>query len=148
VLHQRCGLPVLRIIALQAFAESDHHRAVEVRVFAVALFVSAPTRIASNVSVWRSDDDSTLAVFRTLKNVASFVAFNFASLPQYLRIPGLAKPNALWKGRRWNGQGVAPFSWSTLRQPVNAFDVSTALDAETRHTRICIEALDLLVDRH
>jgi hypothetical protein len=43
---------------------------------------------------------------------------------------------------------VTPFSWSTLRQPVNAFNVTTALDAETRHTRICIETLDLLVNRH
>ena len=31
---------------------------------------------------------------------------------------------------------------------MNAFNVTTALNAETRHARICVETLDLLVDRH
>jgi hypothetical protein len=31
---------------------------------------------------------------------------------------------------------------------MNAFDVTAGFDTETRHTRVRIETLDLLIDRH
>src|ERR1044072_6813118 len=127
------------MITLQAADERDNHHAVEDSVFAVALLVSAPARIASEISVGRSDDDPALVVFGTLKNIASFIAFDFSHLPQYLLVPGLAKPNSLWKGCRRNSLRVTPFSWTTLRQSVNAFDVATTLDTETRYAWICVE---------
>src|ERR1044072_2367488 len=148
VLHQGGRLPILRVVTLQSFAERDYHRAVEECVFTVTLLVSAPARIASDIGVRRSDDDTALIVFRTLKNVARFVAFDLSGLPQDLRIPGLAKPNSLWEGRRRDSLWPAPFSWPTLRQTMNAFDVSTGLDTESRHAWICIETFDLLVDGH
>src|SRR5689334_7618356 len=136
------------MITLQTLCEGDHHRAVEERVLTVAFLGASPTRIASDVGIRRSDHDSALVIFRTLKNVASFVAFDLPGLFQQLRIPRLAEPDALLKRRRRNRQRSSPLAWTTLRQPVNAFDVTARCDPETRHTRICIETLDLLVDRH
>src|ERR1700752_934914 len=148
MLHQSGSLPILRVITLQAFAERNNHRAVEICIFAVAFLVPAPTWITPNISLGRSDYDPARVVLRALKNVASLVSFNLTCLSQYILIPGFTKPNTLWKRRRRNGLGSTPFSWSTLSQSVNAFDVSACPDAESRHTRISMERRDLLLDRH
>jgi hypothetical protein len=56
VFEQRGRLPVLRVVALQAFDEGDRERAVEVGVFAVALLRASPARVAAEVCVGRADD--------------------------------------------------------------------------------------------
>src|SRR4030095_14283505 len=98
-LHQRGGSPVFRVIALQTFREGDNHRAVEICVFAVTLLRAPPTRVAPQIGVGRSDYDSALLIFRTLKDVTSFVAFDFAGLSQDVGVPGFTEPNALREGR-------------------------------------------------
>src|SRR5215208_6366936 len=136
------------MIALQTFAEGNDHRPVEECVFAIALLIPAPTWIAADIRVRRSDYDTALFIFGTLKHVTRFIAFDFSGLSQDIGVPGFAEPDPLWKRRARNGQGPTPLSWSTLGQPVNAFGVATAFNAQARHARIGVETLDLLVDCH
>src|SRR5689334_86451 len=114
MLHQSRGLPVLRMIAFQAFHEGDNHRAIEVCVLAVTFFSSTPARIAAQISVGRSDHEPALVIFRTLKDVTSFVTFDLPGLREEICIPGFAKSDSLLKSCRRNGQRSAPLSWSTL----------------------------------
>src|SRR6185369_11537529 len=141
-------LPVGRMIALQTFTKSDDERAVEKCVLAVALFCSAPTWIAPEVGIWRADYDSALVILRTLKDVTGFVTLDLSGLFQQLGIPRFSETDSLRKRRARHSQRPAPFAWATLRQTVNAFDVPAGLDAKSKHARIRVETLDLLVERH
>ena len=67
------------MLTLQTFGEGNDHRPVEECILAVTLLVSAPARIAAQIGVWRSDDDSALLIFRTLEDVTRFVTFDFSS---------------------------------------------------------------------
>ena len=136
------------MITLQTFREGNDHRPVKECVLAIAFFVSAPARVAAQIGVGRSDHDSALFVFRTLKDVSSFVAFDFSGLPQDIGVPGFAESDSLWKRRARNRQRPAPLSWSTLRQSVNTFDVAAAFDTQARDARIGVETFDLLVECH
>src|SRR6185369_11027483 len=148
VLHQRGGLQVFRMIALQTFRERNHHRAVEKRIFTVAFLGPAPARIASDISVRRSDHDTALVILRTLKHVASFVAFDLSCLFQQLRVPRFTESDSLLKRRGRNGQRTSPLSWTALSESMNAFDVTTRFDTQTRNARVRVETFNLLVHRH
>src|SRR6266498_286211 len=115
VLHE-CGcLPVSLVVALQPLHKSDNHRAIEIGIFSIAFFSSAPTRIATQISIRRANNDSALMVFATLKDVPRFVTFNRSRLPQNIRIPRFAKADALRKRRGRNRRRASPFAGSALR---------------------------------
>src|SRR4051812_33838813 len=127
------------MIALQALDESHNERAVEVCVFAVTFFGPAPTRVAPEIGVGRSDHDSALVVFGTLKDVPRLVSFDGPGLFEQLHVPRFAEADSLLKRRARHGQRPAPFAWSTLSQAVNAFDVAARLDAKPRYAGIRVE---------
>src|SRR5688572_33428693 len=136
------------MVTLQTFCKGDDQCAIQVCVFPVALLVSSPARITSPISVWRPDYNSTLVVLGALKDVTSFVPFNLSDLAQQIGIPCFAKADPLRKGCARNRQRAAPFSWSTLRQSVNAFDVPTSFNTQTRNIGIGVKTLNLLFQRH
>src|SRR5688572_21476162 len=80
VLHQRRREPVFWMVSLQTLNEGDGERAIEISVFSITLFRSAPTRIAAQVSIGRADYDATLLILLALKNVAGFEPFNRSRL--------------------------------------------------------------------
>src|SRR5262245_1712325 len=108
------------MITLKPLYESDDHRAVEKGVFSVALFGASPTWISSQICIRGSNDDSSLDILRTLKNVTCFDTFYFRNLPQYVGVPGFTQSNSLWERRCRNCIRTAPFSRAALSKSVNA----------------------------
>ena len=51
VFEERGGLPVVRVVSLQAVDEGGDHGAVEERVLAVDLFAAAPAWVAGEVGL-------------------------------------------------------------------------------------------------
>src|SRR5262252_2994645 len=102
------------MIALQSFYKSDRHRSVEERVFAIALFGSAPARVSSEDRVWRANDETALMILRALKNIAGFISFDRGSLSHEFRIPRRSKTDSLWKCRRRNNRRASPLSRTSL----------------------------------
>src|SRR5271157_3533060 len=119
MLQQRCRLPVLWVVALQAFDESHSHGAVEKWIFSVNLFAASPARIARQIGLRSPLHQNLAVVFRGLGDKARLVALHARRLANQLRIPRLA--HALWlrKLRRGNRQPLA--SRLALHYSMDAF---------------------------
>ena len=150
VLHQRGGLPVARMIALQALDEGDGHGAVEPGILAVALFGAAPADIAADVGVGRAHDQAAAVILGALVAVADFLGLDLGDLFHRSGVPSFAEADRLAEGGGGDGCWPAPVARAAEGQAVEAFNVLDAVEAEARDP--CAGAgaqkLDLLIQRH
>ncbi len=149
MLHQRGGLPMLGIGALQPAGECDGERTNQERVLAVRFFSPAPARIAAQVGVGRAHHDSAPVVFLALIVVAGLVALQGGYLLEQLRIPHSAEAFFLGKGRSWQRQlsPAAPSARPAQRQPMQALHLAGKSQPQPGILRIARHQLDLLIER-
>jgi hypothetical protein len=143
--EERGGLPVARVVALEAVDERGDHGAVEEWVLAVDLFAAAPARVAGEIGLRAPEHEDAAVVLGRLRDVAGFVAFNAGGLLDERGVPGLAEAGRLRELR--GGDGVATPA-AALHDSVNALRAAKAGNAKARHGSVGAEALDLLVERH
>ena len=143
VFEEGGGLPVVRVVTLQAVDEGGDHGAVEERVFAVDLFAAAPARVAGEVGLRAPEHEDAAVVFWRLRDVAGFVAFDAGGLLDERGVPGFAHAGRLRELR--GGDGVAAAA-AALHDAVNALGAAEAGDAEARDGGVGAEAVDLLVE--
>ncbi len=103
VLEERRGLPVFRVVALEAFNVSNRHRPIEERVLAVHFFAAAPTRVARQIGLWSPDHQDLAVVLRSLRDETGFVALDGGGLAHQIGVPRLAHPGRLRELRGGDG---------------------------------------------
>ena len=97
MLHQRCRLPVFRMVALYAFRHGDRQFACQVCILTKTFLCPSPTRIASQVGVWRIEYQATTFALLSVEVVSGFFCHLIAHLSNALSIPGFAQSVGLWK---------------------------------------------------
>ena len=85
MLHKGRGLPIFRVIALQALDKTNNKRSIQIRVFPVALLGPSPAGVPSNVGVRGPYDQIALIIVMIL--VARFISFNRGRLLQNRGVP-------------------------------------------------------------
>jgi len=146
VLEQCCRLPVLRIVSLQSFDKSNGHRPVEERILPIDLFAAAPARIARQIGLRSPEHQNLAIVLCGLSNESRFIALDARSFENQLGIPRLTHA---WRLGELRGcDRFALVLRFALDDPVDAFRVPKAHDAEPRHPGVGAQAADLLVNRH
>src|SRR6185437_4821221 len=158
----------VRIVALQAFGESNRHGPYQVRILSIGFFSAAPAGVAREIGVWTADDESTPIV--ALENVTRLASFLGSYFFEQRRIPRFAESGRLWKlrsGNRGNsgirtvcaawrllapvrgtshGQAVQPFK---LRiGTIGAGHSARAMNTEARNIERLAEEIDLFLRRH
>src|ERR1700730_8740722 len=91
--------PVLRVIALQTTHESRRQGSGQKRILAVRLFGAAPSWVAGQIGIRRSDDQAAAPLLVALEGIAGFDRLDLCDSPQHIDIPGFAETDRLWKLR-------------------------------------------------
>src|ERR1019366_2701001 len=145
VLHQRCGAPAFWIDPLQSTNEPNSHRTDEVRVFSHRFFRSPPARVAAQIDVRSSQDDTSKTEGRILVIKARLFALECSDLVHKRRIPGFAQALLLRKDRCWQWLVTAglPMTPTAQRKTVQTFRLVREDKMKARYLRMAFHQLNL-----
>ncbi len=133
------------MVALDAADVGAGEGAGQERIFAVALLVAPPARVARQIDV-QPVHEHGLLIPRVLRDVAGLDALRFAGPLDQRRIPGRAQAEGQRERRR--GDRLLRPEAALANELVQAFGAAHVGDPEARHRRARLQTGQLLVEGH
>src|ERR1035438_9615978 len=139
---------MLRIGTLQALREGDGQRADEKRVFAVRLFSSPPSRVATQIGVRSTNNYAAPIEDWILVVVPRLISFQGADLPDEIRIPRRAESLFLRKrrGRHRLPAATSPPRRTAQRQSMKTLYLAGKDNPQTGNLRMVRHQIDFLFE--
>ena len=156
MLHQCAGFPVACIITLQTLHQRHSKLPYEIRVFAIALFRTAPSWIAGQVGIGRKHHETFPAGDISLRIPTDLLCLNLSDTLYERAVPRTPHAIGLWEDG--SGQVVRYFlaidglhtivaRWTAKRQSVQALVATSDRHSQTRRPQHGRHPRHLFVER-